>query len=102
MATLTGDLVSVTSLAATLPTVLVNASFSREFEREADDAAIVWMRSAGVPPQRYAEILGRLQAQLDVRHGKAAGGDDLPVRNYLSSHPDTGERIRRILKTEGK
>jgi Zn-dependent protease with chaperone function len=99
VATLTGDLMSITSLAATLPTVLVDASFSREFEREADDAALAWMRSAGVPPRRYAEILGRLQAQLDVRHGAVAGNQ--PVRNYLSSHPDTGERIRRILKAGG-
>ena len=100
VATLTGDLVSITSLAATLPTVLVNASFTREFEREADDAAIAWMRSAGVPPRCYAEILGRLQAQLDARRGESTG-DNQPVRNYLSSHPGTGERIRRIMKEGG-
>ncbi|MBK5276758.1 MAG: M48 family metallopeptidase [Desulfuromonadales bacterium] len=97
VATLTGDLVSITSLAATLPTVLADASFSREFEREADDAALAWMRSAGVPPRRYAEILGRLQAQHDVRSGEAAG-EKHPVHNYLSTHPDTGDRIRRIMK----
>jgi len=96
MATLTGDLVSITSLAATLPTALVDASFSRSFEREADDAAIAWMKSAGISPRRYAEILGRLQAQLDARHGAVAAGDN-PVRNYLSTHPDTGERMRRIM-----
>ena len=101
VATLTGDLVSITSLAATLPTVLVDASFSREFEREADNAAIDWMKSAGISPRRYAEILGRLQAQLDVRQGKAADGRS-PVRNYLSTHPDTGDRIRRILKAGGE
>ncbi len=96
VATLTGDLVSLTSLAATLPTVLVDASFSRAFEREADDAAIAWMKSAGVPLRRYAEVLGRLQAQLDVRQGNAGSAMN-PARNYLSSHPDTGERIRRIM-----
>ena len=97
VATLTGDLVSITSLAATLPTVLVDASFSREFEREADDAALAWMKSAGVASRRYAEILGRLQAQHDARHGEAAG-EKHPARNYLSTHPDTGDRIRRIMK----
>jgi predicted Zn-dependent protease len=101
MVTLTGDLTSITSLAATLPTVMVDASFSREFEREADDAALAWMKSAGVPPRRYAEILGRLQAQLDVRHGSAAGGDS-KARNYLSTHPDTGDRIRRIMRAGGE
>jgi len=100
MATLTGDLVSITSLAATLPTALVDASFSRTFEREADDAAIAWMKSAGVPPRRYAEILGRLQAQLDVRTGEAFDKKH-PARNYLSTHPDTRERIRRIMKGGG-
>lgn len=100
MATLTGDLVSITSLAATLPTALVDASFSRAFEREADDASIAWMKSAGVPPRRYAEILGRLQAQLVVKHGAAADGNS-QIRNYLSTHPDTGERIRRIMKDGG-
>jgi len=97
MATLTGDLTSITSLAATLPTVMVDASFSREFEREADDAALAWMKSAGVPPRRYAEILGRLQAQLDARHGSAPNGNS-KSRNYLSTHPDTGDRIRRIMR----
>lgn len=100
VATLTGDLVSITSLAATLPTVLVDASFSREFEREADDAAIAWMKSAGVPPRIYAEVLGRLQAQLNVRHGGTAA-DNHPARNYLSTHPDTGDRIRGILRGGG-
>ena len=100
MVTLTGDLVSITSLAATLPTALVDASFSRDFEREADDAAIAWMKSAGVPLRRYAEILGRLQARLDVRTGEAFDKKH-PVRNYLSTHPDTGERIRRIMKESG-
>lgn len=100
MATLTGDLVSITSLAATLPTALVDASFSRSFEREADDAAIAWMKSAGVAPRRYAEILGRLQAQLDARHDKETKPIN-PARNYLSTHPATGERIRRIMQAGG-
>ena len=99
VATLTGDLVSITSLAATLPTILVNASFSRDFELEADDAALAWMKSAGVPPRCYAEILGRLRAQLDVRRGGAVSTNH-PARNYLSTHPDTGERVRRIMMPE--
>ena len=99
LATLTGDLVSITSLAATLPTVLVDASFSRDFEREADDAAIAWMKSAGVPLQVYSEALGRLQAQLDVRRGESVGNSH-PARNYLSTHPDTMERVRRIMGKE--
>ncbi|NVN98626.1 MAG: M48 family metallopeptidase [Geobacteraceae bacterium] len=101
VATLTGDVTSITSLAATLPTVLMDTSFSREFEREADDAALAWMKTANIPPRRYGEILARLQAQLDSRRGTSTGNDN-SVRNYLSTHPETGERIRRILKAGGE
>jgi len=99
MATLTGDITSLTSLSATLPTVLVDASFSRDFEREADDAAIAWMKSTGVPLRVYAGILGRLQARMDARHG-GANGNGRPSRNYLSTHPETWERIRRIMSED--
>jgi predicted Zn-dependent protease len=96
MAALTGDIVSVTSFSATLPTALVDASFSRDFEREADDVAITYLKHESIPPSRYADILSRLQAQLDDRHGKSSS-DGSKVRNYLSTHPETGERIRRIM-----
>lgn len=96
VATLTGDITSITSLAATLPTAVVDATFSRQFEREADDEAVAWLKSARIDPRRYAEMLARLQAQHDTRSGKAFDSNS-PARNYLSTHPDTGERIRRIL-----
>ena len=101
VATLTGDLTSITSLSATLPTAIVDATFSRQFEREADDAAVAWMKSAGVEPRRYAEVLARLQAQLDTRSGETFEPKS-PLRNYLSNHPDTGERIRRVLASGGQ
>ncbi len=96
MATLSGDLVSISSLAATLPTLLAETSYSREFEREADAAAIAWMKSAGVPPLRYAEFLGRMQAQQNVRRADPFERKSR-ARNYLSTHPDTEERIRQIV-----
>ena len=99
MAALTGDILSVTSLSATLPTALVDASFSRAFERESDSAAIAYLRGAGIPRHTYAEVLARLQAQLDTRRGTAFA-EKSKVRNYLSTHPDTGERIRRIMAAE--
>ena len=96
ISSLTGDLLSIASFSAALPTALVNASFSRAFEREADDAAKVWMQSAGVEPKRFAEILARMEAQNNTLRG--APDTDRKFGNYLSSHPDTKERIRRILQ----
>jgi Zn-dependent protease with chaperone function len=80
-----GDVSGATSLAAAAPTVLVDAAYSRDFEREADAFAFRWMSAHQVPPERLGDLLERLAA----RHGEAAGG-------FLASHPDLQERIRAL------
>ena len=96
IASITGDVTSITALAATLPTVLAEARYSRDFEREADDGAVLWLKSRKLPVQPYAELLARLQAQVTAKSG--TGPEANTSRNYLSTHPDTGERIRRIIQ----
>ena len=101
VATLTGD---ITSLAAALPTVLVTTSFSRDFEREADDAAVAWAKSAGVPLKTFADIMERLEAYHNQTQGGGQkgekGGTVQKALSYLSTHPDTQERIRRVMREE--
>lgn len=80
-----GDIVSLTSLAAALPTMLVEAKFSRDFEREADEYALAFLRSRNLSPKHAADMLERL-----ARHRGEAG----ERYSYLSSHPATAERIR--------
>jgi Zn-dependent protease with chaperone function len=91
VATITGDLSSISSLSATMPTVLIDAKYSRDFEREADDAAVAYLRGKGLPVKTYADILARLgedhrQAQDDSRFGE-----------FLSDHPQVKERVQRVL-----
>lgn len=81
----TGDLSSTSSVVAALPTLLAEASFSRDFEREADDFALVYLRDAGIPPRRFADLLRRLEAE--------DGGIPIP---FIASHPTTEERIERL------
>lgn len=97
LASVTGDISSITAIAATLPAMLAEARYSREFEREADDSAVQWLRAQKLPTRPYAELLAELQARLTVKNG--ATPEKERVRNYLSTHPDTAERIRRIIKT---
>jgi Zn-dependent protease with chaperone function len=79
-----GDLTSLTSLAAAAPTLLLQAKFSRDFEREADDFALAYLARRGIPPEMFAAILQRMEE-------KRPGGKDAP--DYLSTHPATRERI---------
>lgn len=81
---LVGD-ASGSSLAVSLPAVLLSNGFSRGHEREADQYAFGLLRRHGRSPRAFAEILGRL-----VR--TTAGTDEGPI-GYLSTHPPTPERI---------
>ncbi len=96
IAAITGDILSITSLSATLPTALIDAKYSRDFEREADDAAIAFLKLRHIRPKVYADMLARLQAEHDRRNnGKEQEGGRL--NDFFSSHPVTGERIRRVM-----
>lgn len=85
-----GDLTSLTTLAATAPTLLLQAKFSRDFEREADDFALALLERRGVPPEMFAAILLRMEEKRPG--GQNAGSDAL---DFLSTHPATRERIER-------
>lgn len=78
-----GDVSSSSSLAVTLPVVLVEAHYSRAFEWQADAFALDLLRQQAIPGARLAEILAKMQAS------SHDGGET----NYLSGHPGIAERI---------
>jgi len=80
-----GDVSGVSSLAAAAPTVLVDAAYSRNFEREADTFAFRWMGQHDVDPGELGDLLERLEKQ----HGGQQDG-------YLASHPELRERVRAL------
>lgn len=95
VACLTGDIVSASSLAATLPTALIDAKYSRDFEREADAAAVAYLKQKRIPVRRYAEILARL----DAEHHKER--DAAPrLGEMFDNHPMMLERVKDVLAAE--
>ena len=86
VAAVTGDLSSIASLAGALPAMLLQAKYSRDFEREADDFALEYMKRHGIAPESFAAILLRMER----RRGGAGSAPD-----YLSTHPATRERAER-------
>jgi Peptidase family M48 len=86
MIALTGDVSSASVLVAGVPTAIVQAKHSRQFETEADDYAYAWMDRNGIAHRYFGDILERLE--------KKYGSADAGALSWLSSHPSTAERIR--------
>lgn len=86
VASIVGD---VSSIAAAAPAALLEASYSRDLEREADAFAIAVLRANGIPLRHFADILRRLEA------ASGAPGTASALR-YLSTHPATEDRIQQL------
>lgn len=84
----------VSTVAAGLPALLLQARYSREHEREADRYAATVLKANAISPQRLADMLGRLEAS----HSECEAENE-PSENaldYLASHPATRERIEAL------
>ena len=90
-AVITGDMSGVTAVGATLPTLLLQSKFSRDFEEEADAFAVRTLTRAAIEPAALADMLERLE------NSRPDGEfSDAKVLDYIKSHPPTDERIHRI------
>jgi TonB family protein len=87
VSTLTGDLSTLSTFSGTLPFLLLEYGYSREFEREADAYAVDLLRDAHIDPVNLAIMLRRLELS------RPASGPDF---SYLSTHPATEERVKFI------
>ena len=83
---ITGD---GTDLVSTLPVALVGASYSRNFESEADHYALNTMHAQGIPTIHFAHFLERLAEDAGEDTAKS------PL-DFLQSHPATQKRIQAV------
>jgi Zn-dependent protease with chaperone function len=108
-----GDASALTSLAVAMPTTLLHNGYSRDFEREADQYSYALLRATGRSPRLMAAALAELErSSVNNAEGCPAPKSDAPAdaapetppkprkprarsdMGYLSTHPDTGDRIR--------
>jgi Zn-dependent protease with chaperone function len=92
LALLTGDPTQFSQIATVLPGILVESSYSRGFEQQADDDAAATLKRMGAKPSRLAELLERLDAQI-------CGKQACPP-SWIGSHPETALRASRLRQEE--
>jgi len=91
---ITGDVSGSSELFLGLPVLLTELAYSRKFEKEADEYALITMRTHGIPPFRFASLMRRIENRRSSASGIASG----KWINYLSTHPLTEERLKEFEK----
>lgn len=81
----TGDLSSVSDLAAGLPSLLMQSGYQRDMENEADAQALKMLQATCIDPQRFVTIMQRIT-------GVSKSPDSMS--NWFNSHPNTESRIQ--------
>lgn len=81
-----GDLSALTSVAATIPFVILNNGYSRDLEREADTYALALLEQRGIDTRHFSSLLMKIESA-------HPGGRRF---TYLDTHPSTEERIARF------
>ena len=90
ISTLAGDITSITSTAASLPTLLAQSNYSRKFEKEADRFTVLYFIQKKWNIKPYQDILLRIAKDMP----------NYPGESLLSSHPLTNDRIKYIQEIE--
>lgn len=83
---MTGD---ASDLLSSVPYALLNLSYSRQFEREADLYAMQTLSQQQIPVHYFADFLKRLEKTEKMK-------EDGSMLDFLSSHPATTERIHAV------
>jgi Zn-dependent protease with chaperone function len=92
---ITGDITSVAMLAGLVPVFLIQQSYSREAEAEADDFAIGFLKRNNIDPNNFASILAKITNSHDLVNSSESI-ENTQENKYLRSHPRTEERIKII------
>lgn len=96
------------TLLSTAPVLMGQMAYSRDFEREADEEAMAWLRANQIRPSVMVTLFERLESTSGPQgHAPARTGRDdqgAPLTEALGiafrSHPADAERIQRFLAAD--
>lgn len=85
----------ISSLLAAAPSALLETRYSRNFEQRADRFAASTLHANGIPVGKLADILEKLERS-HLQQAKAAEIENDIMPDYLSTHPDTEQRVNDL------
>jgi Zn-dependent protease with chaperone function len=80
----------ISSILASAPAAMLEARYSRDFEREADEYGAALLKHNNISPSYLANML----EHLEKFHNKESSAKDDEGKDYFSTHPGTQERVR--------
>jgi len=80
---ITGD---ISILVTAIPTVIINSSYSRDYEREADEYAVSELKRLNVSTKYITQLFEELEKENKIDENNT-------INSLISSHPITKERI---------
>ncbi len=97
---LIGDASGLLATLASAAPILLNQSYSRDFERDADARGVALLRAANIDPagmQSFFEKIIEREKKMLSQVGNDKAADAMKnLSRFLSTHPATEERIARI------
>ena len=101
---ITGDIDTVDFLTG-IPTLILDLSYSREFEKEADNFALEQMDRFDIPVDHFAAVMQRLEA-FYIEQSRAAEANletvdeeseaEKSISDFLATHPSTDDRVELV------
>lgn len=89
---ITGD-VETFDLVTALPTLLLDLTYSRKFETEADNYALALLNEHNIPLQSFVDVMTRLE---NYYLTGIEGNTNSTMNDFLSTHPKTADRIKLV------
>lgn len=86
---ITGD-VETFDLITGLPTLILDMTYSREFEIEADNYALQQLDKHNIPLQSFVSIMRNLESYYQADDDSQSGS----FTDFLSTHPSTEQRVK--------
>ncbi|WP_163832793.1 M48 family metallopeptidase [Spartinivicinus ruber] len=97
---LLGDMSGLLAVIADAAPLLINQSYSRQFEADADQQGVVLLEAANINPQGLHQFFKKIQEEEAKRLAQISNEDSQEIVQQslalLSSHPATSDRISQL------